>query len=74
MTVATVIPASGAVLHDARDDGRWLRVSWHRDDRLFVFSIWRDDLCAASFQLRREDSPQLVDSLLRGLREPVAAD
>jgi hypothetical protein len=47
MTVATVIPASGAVLHDARDDGRWLRVSWHRDDRLFVFSIWRDDLCAA---------------------------
>src|SRR6266567_2722085 len=72
MTMMTVLPAAGAVLSDARDDGRWLRVNWHPADSLFVFSIWRDDVCAASFQLTRRDSPELISSLVRSLSEPDA--
>jgi hypothetical protein len=73
MTVVTVLPATGAVLPDARDDGRWLRVNWHPADSLFVFSVWRgDDLCTASFQLTRRDSPELINNLVRSLSEPAA--
>jgi len=72
MTAVTVLPANGAVLHDARDNGRWLRINWHPADDVFVFSIWRDELCAASFQLTRRDSPELVSSLVQGLSEPAA--
>jgi hypothetical protein len=70
MTVMTVLPATGVVLSDARDAGRWLRVNWHAADNRFVVSIWRDEVCAASFQLTRRDSAELISSLVRGLSEP----
>ena len=60
------------MLADARDGGRWLRVNWHPVDSLFVVSIWRDDVCAATFQLTRNDSPELISSLVRSLSEPAA--
>ena len=72
MTVMTVLPASGVVLSDARDGGRWLRVNWHAAESMFVFSIWRDDVCAASFQLTRQGSSELISSLVRSLSEPEA--
>jgi hypothetical protein len=71
MTVMTVLPANAVLLSDARDGDRWLRVNWHSIDGLFVFSIWRDGVCAATFQLTRRDSPELVSSLVRSLSEPA---
>lgn len=67
MASIRALPASGAVLLDARDEGRAMRVSWHHDRGLAVLSIWRAGTCVASFQLDSEDVPALVDSLVRGL-------
>lgn len=72
MTTATVLNPTSQVLVDTRDDGRWLRVTWHPADDTFVMSIWRDRTCAATFQLARSASPDLIDTLTRALAEPVA--
>jgi hypothetical protein len=63
------LPASGDVFLDVRDEGRALRLSWHRDGELVVFSIWRGDTCVASFRLDQQDVPALVQSLVSGLAE-----
>jgi len=63
------LPASGDVFLDARDDGRAMRLSWHSDGDLAVFSIWRAGTCISSFQLGRNEIPALVETLVRGLAE-----
>ena len=64
------LPAHGEVFLDARDDGRAMRVSWHSENGgLAVLSIWRAGTCVATFQLGREDVPELIDTLVRGLAE-----
>ena len=68
------LPAHGDVFLDARDDGRAMRLSWHNEDGgLAVLSIWRGGTCVATFQLGREDIPDLIDTLVRGLAEDQAA-
>ncbi|HEV7192432.1 MAG TPA: hypothetical protein VGN35_04430 [Jatrophihabitantaceae bacterium] len=69
MTVVTVLPPTSEVLFDTRDDGRWLRITWHPADDAFVLSIWRDRTCAATFQLARSASPELINTLTRSLAE-----
>lgn len=67
------LPASGDVFLDARDEGRAMRLSWHSEGGgLAVLSIWRADTCVATFQLGREDIPDLIDTLVRGLAEDRA--
>ena len=67
------LPADGDVFLDARDEGRAMRLSWHSEGGgLAVLSIWRAGTCVATFQLRREDVPDLVDTLVRGLAEDQA--
>ena len=67
------LPASGDVFLDARDEGRAMRLSWHSEGGgLAVLSIWRADTCVATFQLSREDIPDLIDTLVRGLAEDQA--
>lgn len=63
------LPASGEVFLDARDGDRAMRLSWHGDGDLAVFSIWRAGTCVASFQLGRNEIPALVETLARGLAE-----
>ena len=72
MTAVTVLNPTSQVLLDTRDDGRWLRVTWHPSDDTFVLSIWRDRTCAATFQLARSASPDLITTLTRALAEPRA--
>ena len=67
MTEVSPLPARGDVLVDARDFGRELRVSWHHEAGIAVISIWRFGVCTATFQLPREDVPELVDVLVQGL-------
>ncbi len=57
------LPSAGAAYLDARGDGRALRVSWHSEAEVVVLSLWRDNVCAGSFQLAMEDVPALVDLL-----------
>jgi hypothetical protein len=67
MSVATILPPSAAAFVDVRNGGRAMRVSWHADNDLFVFSMWRDGRCAATFQLDRLSAPELISALAASL-------
>ncbi|GAA4824592.1 hypothetical protein ACFQ0K_17660 [Nocardioides caeni] len=60
------IPRTGAAYLDARGDGRTMRVSWHSEADVVVFSLWRDNVCTGSLQLATEDVPGLIDLLADG--------
>ena len=65
-----MLPAgTGDVFLDVRDGGRAMRVSWHLDDGLVVFSMWRGSVCVATFRLERHDVADLVQGLVRGLAD-----
>jgi hypothetical protein len=66
------LPASGDVFLDVRDEGRAMRVSWHLDGELVVFSMWRANLCIATFRLGRHEVADLVQSLVHGLADVSA--
>lgn len=61
------LPRTGEVFLDERRDARALRVTWHSDAGVVVLSIWRGNLCAATFQLAIEEVPDLIDVLRAGL-------
>ncbi len=63
--------AAVGMYRDVRGDERWLRLTWHPAHRAFVLSIWRDDVCAASFQMTRGTSAGLVSDLVQTLSEPI---
>lgn len=65
--VARILPPSAVAFFDVRDEGRAMRVTWHAERDLFVFSLWRDGRCAATFQLDRGSAPELINSLATGL-------
>ena len=67
MSAARPLPAVGSIFLDARGDERALRVSWHSEADLVVISIWRDNVCAASFRLAVEEVPGLIELLRTGL-------
>ena len=48
---------------DARGDGRYLRVTWHPGPQMFVLSVWRDDVCTATFQMRPDTSAEIIGDL-----------
>jgi hypothetical protein len=50
-----------------------LRVSWHDVTRTYVLSVWRDGACAATFQLRADEVPDLVRALMTPLTEVSSA-
>lgn len=65
-----MLPAgTGDVFLDVRDGGRAMRVSWHLDDELVVFSMWRGSICVATFRLERQDVADLVQGLVQGLAD-----
>jgi hypothetical protein len=67
--IARILPASATAFFDVRDEGRAMRVTWHPERDLFVFSLWRDGRCAATFQLARGCVPELIDSLVTCLAD-----
>ena len=67
MDAARPLPAVGSVFFDARGDDRALRVSWHPEADLVVLSVWRDNVCVASFRLAVEEVPELIELLRTGL-------
>jgi hypothetical protein len=73
MSEVTALPSAGGVFFDPRDAGRTLRVSWHDVTRTYVLSIWRDGACAATFQLRADEVPDLVRALMTPLTEAPPA-
>lgn len=63
------LPARGDVFVDARGDRRALRVSWHHEEEVVVLSLWRDDTCAGTFRLAKDDVPAFIAALTNGLAE-----
>ena len=65
----TVVPV-GAFL-DTRGAGRALRVNWHHEAAphgpVVLLSLWRENLCVASFRLPVADVPDLIEALRSGL-------
>jgi hypothetical protein len=73
MTAARPLPEVGSIFLDARGADRALRVSWHSEADVVVLSLWRDNLCAASFRLGIEEVPELIAMLRRGLDQAYGA-
>lgn len=69
MAAVRPLPRTGSVFFDARGDERALRVSWHDEADLVVVSLWRENVCAATFRLAADDVPNLIDTLVDALRQ-----
>jgi hypothetical protein len=69
MAGITALPVRGEVFLDPRDEGRAMRVSWHHEDALVVFSLWRESTCVGTFQLGKDDVPALLEALVSGLAQ-----
>lgn len=67
MESVSPLPAQGTVFFDPRDEGRFLRVSYHEDLGVFVLSLWRDDTCLGSFRLATEEAPRLIHAMVTAL-------
>jgi hypothetical protein len=67
MSAARPLPTVGSIFLDARGDDRALRVSWHSEADLVVLSLWRDNVCTATFRLAVDEVADLVELLRAGL-------
>jgi hypothetical protein len=54
-------------LADVRADSAFVRVSWHPEDRQFVVSQWRDNVCVAATRVPVGLAPDLIALLAKGL-------
>lgn len=67
MEPVSPLPMQGAVFFDPRDEGRFLRLSFHDDLGVFVLSLWRDDTCLGTFRLAVDEAPRLIHSMVGAL-------
>ena len=72
MSAARPLPELGSIFLDTRGSDRALRVCWHSEADLVVLSLWRDNVCAASFRLAVEEVPELIEMLRAGLDRAYA--
>ena len=61
------LPTGGAIVHDARGEHRWMRVTWHDEADVVVLSLWRETGCVGTVRLDRSQVPALVTALVDGL-------
>ncbi|MFI0418468.1 hypothetical protein [Spongiactinospora sp. 9N601] len=67
MSEVVPLPSFGEVFFDSRGQERVLRVTWH--DGTLVLSLWRGEMCTASFRMPLEDVGRLIDTLDDGYVE-----
>ena len=59
---------------DARDNGAYLRATWHPEGRVIVLSHWNDeDVCTAAVRISVEDAGELVALLGRAMADAMEA-
>jgi len=66
------LPRHGSIFLDARGGDRALRVSCHLEDDggedgVVVLSLWRENVCTATFRLGVDDVPDMIATLREGL-------
>lgn len=54
---------------DIRNDGSYLRTTWHVEGRVFVVSTWNDQVCTGAIRVPVEGAAELVGLLVDGLAE-----
>lgn len=59
-------------MEDARRNGQFLRVTWHRDRQQYVVSNWDGTVCVGATRVPVEEAPALIDVLARGLADAAA--
>lgn len=67
MTAVRPLPELGSIHLDARGADRVLRVSWHTESELVVLSLWRENVCTATFRLGADEVADLIAVLQAGL-------
>jgi hypothetical protein len=67
------LPQQGAVFFDPRDDQRFLRVSYHAEQGLFVMSWWRDAMCLGTFHLDPSEAPRVIHTIAAGLADAAGS-
>lgn len=67
MTAARSLTSPGSIFLDPRGSDRALKVSWHQEAELVVLSLWRDNVCSATFRLAIDEVPDLIALLREGL-------
>lgn len=67
MSEVVPLPSFGEVFFDARGQERVLRVTWH--EGTLVLSLWRGEMCTASFRMPFQDVERLLDTLEVGFAE-----
>ncbi|GIH92599.1 hypothetical protein ACFFMN_33085 [Planobispora siamensis] len=67
MSEVVPLPSFGEVFFDERGQERVLRVTWH--EGTLVLSLWRGEMCTASFRMPMDDVGRLVDTLDQGFIE-----
>ncbi|WP_204017133.1 hypothetical protein [Sphaerimonospora thailandensis] len=67
MSEVVPLPSFGEVFFDARGQDRVLRVTWH--EGTLVLSLWRGEMCTASFRMPMAEVDRLIDTLDEGLAE-----
>ncbi len=67
MSEVVPLPSFGEVFFDARGQDRVLRVTWH--EGTLVLSLWRGEMCTASFRMPMDDVGRLIDTLDVGFAE-----
>lgn len=60
------------IVEDVRRDDTFMRVTGHADERVFVVSHWRAEVCVAATRIPVESAPDLVNLLVKGLAESTA--
>jgi hypothetical protein len=73
MTAVRALTSPGAIFLDPRGGERSLRVSWHQEAEVCVLSLWRDNLCTATFRLTVDEVPDLIALLREGLEVSFAS-
>lgn len=56
-------------VEDSRNDGTYLRATWHAEGRQFVVSTWRDDVCTGAVRVPASSAPELISLLAEGLAD-----
>ncbi|HEX3841510.1 MAG TPA: hypothetical protein VHU85_12005 [Acidimicrobiales bacterium] len=56
---------------DPRNAERHLRVSWHANKRVVVFSQWRDGVCVATTPVELAEIPAVIGVLVSALEDAL---
>lgn len=56
-------------MEDARRNGQFLRITWHRDRQQFVVSNWDGTVCVGATRVQVDEAPALIEVVTRGLAD-----